>query len=376
MEWYEPGPRVSRPRARSRPGTGRPGTSYFCHSCQSALRYLAEHGACPLCGGGFVEESPSEADEESSAVAEVVHWLAGEEGFGDNLAVGAALDPTEARIDRMLADLQAHLSLVEHALPSEAGGDGPHSKTSPAPRRLLEMIREVTFDGPVLQHMRQAAQCVVCCSDFEVGDSLSVLPGCGHLFHGPCVHEWLARQATCPICRCDLCEAAGVEVFTPSAPSSVALDGDSSQHESLDSFRGDDMTETGFLSWASLTIPASSRAFSEHFPPPARIPPGATVGLPVAAQPSAAMSPPPPPPQASPTPPPPRLGSSALVGVGSLITSGHRRPSSNVAVASPLPSPLTAAGPVLRSEGVQAYEERGDVTGRASFRGWGRLHEP
>lgn len=365
MEWYEPGPRVARPRARSRPGTGRPGTSYFCHSCQSSLRYLAEHGACPLCGGGFVEENlPSEDDE--SAVADVVQWLAGEEGFNGNFAVEAALDPTEARIDRMLADLQEQLNvLAPHGAASEADDDDGPPKTNPAPRRLLEMIREVKFDGPLMQRMRQTATCVVCCSDFEVGESLSQLPGCGHMFHGSCVHEWLGRRATCPICRCDLCEAVGIRSFTPSAPSSVTLDGDSHQ-DPFDSYRSDDMAESGYLSWGSLTIAASSRAFSEAFQATTRVAPGATVesgrvppgssmevgrihpGVSVGSLPrpaAAAPSPPPPPPQAVPGPPlPRRTGSAVLAGAGSLITSARRFPSTPSQVL-PQQSAAAAAAP-------------------------------
>lgn len=341
------------------------------------MRHLAEDGTCPLCGGGFVEESaPSEAS--ATALAEVVHLL---EGFGDNLAVGAALDPTETRIARMLADLQDHLNLADtHGSGAglDAEDDSGSPKTMPAPRRLLEMIHEVEFDGYVLQHMRQAAQCVVCCSDFEVGEPLSMLPGCRHLFHGACVREWLARRATCPICRCDLCEACGIDC-APSTPSSVILDGDG-HHDALDSHRGD-RVEPGFMAWAGRSMPDSSRGFSRTLSS-ARISPGqfgVTTGL---SRPVTASLPPPPPPQpGSPSPPPVRRSSSVLVSAGSFMTSAPQRAGSSAAFASASaslhaapqhpgltasPSSASAAAaaaaaaagaPVWRPEGAQFTEE-------------------
>lgn len=43
-------------------------------------------------------------------------------------------------------------------------------------------------------------QCMVCLSDFEGGEEVRRLP-CGHVFHAPCIEEWLKRCADCPICK-------------------------------------------------------------------------------------------------------------------------------------------------------------------------------
>mmetsp|Transcript_26575 Transcript_26575/g.37333 ORF Transcript_26575/g.37333 Transcript_26575/m.37333 type:complete len:307 (+) Transcript_26575:699-1619(+) len=45
--------------------------------------------------------------------------------------------------------------------------------------------------------------CEICCDDFEVNTEVTRLP-CGHIFHGPCVTEWLQRHCTCPVCRYEL----------------------------------------------------------------------------------------------------------------------------------------------------------------------------
>ena len=47
-------------------------------------------------------------------------------------------------------------------------------------------------------------ECPICLLVYEAGESVRKLPGCGHLFHAPCVDKWLARSATCPVCRHDL----------------------------------------------------------------------------------------------------------------------------------------------------------------------------
>ncbi|KAF8406641.1 hypothetical protein HHK36_008731 [Tetracentron sinense] len=46
--------------------------------------------------------------------------------------------------------------------------------------------------------------CSVCLQDFQLGETVRSLPHCHHIFHLPCIDEWLFRHGSCPLCRRDL----------------------------------------------------------------------------------------------------------------------------------------------------------------------------
>ncbi|CAA0833652.1 E3 ubiquitin-protein ligase ATL6 [Striga hermonthica] len=43
--------------------------------------------------------------------------------------------------------------------------------------------------------------CAICLQDVKDGESVRLLPNCGHLFHPHCIDKWLTRQGNCPMCR-------------------------------------------------------------------------------------------------------------------------------------------------------------------------------
>jgi len=91
-------------------------------------------------------------------------------------------------------------SLASQLVPFFDGSERP----GPAPPDALLAIRTVEFDDSAVIDMRQAPRCSICICEFQAGDALEQLPGCGHLFHGDCIREWLRRYAVCPNCRCGL----------------------------------------------------------------------------------------------------------------------------------------------------------------------------
>lgn len=56
----------------------------------------------------------------------------------------------------------------------------------------------------------ESHMCAVCIEPFKVGDVVTVLT-CDHIFHKDCIEPWLLEKRTCPMCKCDILKALGVE---------------------------------------------------------------------------------------------------------------------------------------------------------------------
>lgn len=77
-------------------------------------------------------------------------------------------------------------------------------------REVLErkvMAAPVRYGSPEME-MEMAANycidCAICLEDFESGELCQIFPVCNHIFHYSCIHHWLKRNTTCPICRCSI----------------------------------------------------------------------------------------------------------------------------------------------------------------------------
>ena len=46
-------------------------------------------------------------------------------------------------------------------------------------------------------------KCIICLSDFEIGDQVSALP-CAHVFHTECIASWLKKHCQCPVCKFEI----------------------------------------------------------------------------------------------------------------------------------------------------------------------------
>ncbi|KAK9393587.1 putative E3 ubiquitin-protein ligase [Crotalus adamanteus] len=75
-----------------------------------------------------------------------------------------------------------------------------------------------------------ADNCAVCIEAYKANDIVRILT-CNHLFHKSCIDPWLLEHRTCPMCKCDILKALGIEVDvedqgepaqTPSAPSEAS----------------------------------------------------------------------------------------------------------------------------------------------------------
>ncbi|XP_051967035.1 E3 ubiquitin-protein ligase RNF128a [Xyrauchen texanus] len=62
-----------------------------------------------------------------------------------------------------------------------------------------------------------ADTCAVCIELYKPGDVLSILT-CNHFFHKSCIEPWLLEHRTCPMCKCDILKALGVEMDVEEQP--------------------------------------------------------------------------------------------------------------------------------------------------------------
>ncbi|NXG19680.1 RN128 ligase, partial [Grallaria varia] len=70
--------------------------------------------------------------------------------------------------------------------------------------------------------------CVVCFEQYKANDVLRALT-CNHAFHKTCIDPWLLEHGTCPLCKCDILKALGVEMDVETLSQSVQASGSSGQ---------------------------------------------------------------------------------------------------------------------------------------------------
>ncbi|TVU37149.1 hypothetical protein EJB05_10449, partial [Eragrostis curvula] len=114
---------------------------------------------------------------------------------------------------RMTARNLGALARAQFACLPAGGGSSSFRQLSAASRKL-----GASGELPVAPYRRSCGgggeeeeECVVCLSGIEEGEEVRELK-CRHLFHRSCLDRWLlarpAAAATCPLCRCQLLQAA------------------------------------------------------------------------------------------------------------------------------------------------------------------------
>ncbi|XP_069381934.1 E3 ubiquitin-protein ligase RNF128a isoform X2 [Paralichthys olivaceus] len=58
--------------------------------------------------------------------------------------------------------------------------------------------------------MSDVHMCAVCIESYRAGEVVTVLT-CDHIFHKACIEPWLLERRTCPMCKCDILKALGIE---------------------------------------------------------------------------------------------------------------------------------------------------------------------
>ncbi|XP_036381519.1 E3 ubiquitin-protein ligase RNF128a isoform X1 [Megalops cyprinoides] len=111
-----------------------------------------------------------------------------------------------------------------------------------------------------------ADTCAVCIDVYKPGDVVVTLT-CNHFFHKTCIEPWLLEHRTCPMCKCDILKALGIEQpDVEEASHQVPLPPD---FRSFPSIPEDTRSETASSGYASVqgteehTVPAEETAVYE-----------------------------------------------------------------------------------------------------------------
>ncbi|KAM3200646.1 RING-H2 finger protein ATL78 [Capsicum annuum] len=84
-----------------------------------------------------------------------------------------------------------------------------HTNHNPSSAKLANRgIKKKTLNTfPIITYTTELkcpgldSECVICLSEFVIGEKIKVLPKCNHGFHVKCIDKWLNSHSSCPTCR-------------------------------------------------------------------------------------------------------------------------------------------------------------------------------
>ncbi|NWX13764.1 RN128 ligase, partial [Aegotheles bennettii] len=106
--------------------------------------------------------------------------------------------------------------------------------------------------------------CVVCIELYKPNEVVRILT-CNHLFHKNCIDPWLLEHRTCPMCKCDILKALGVEVDVEEGAESVQATVSSGTSNVSAVHEEDNRSETASSGYASVQG-ADESVLEEHAP--------------------------------------------------------------------------------------------------------------
>ena len=111
--------------------------------------------------------------------------------------------------------VQQHINFLDMLLGgfSGAGLGGAYPGTSnnpsfdstappPASEKSIRQLPQISVTADDLLDEANK-ECCVCLESHSIGSNATRLP-CGHLFHRPCIENWITKNCTCPVCRFEL----------------------------------------------------------------------------------------------------------------------------------------------------------------------------
>ncbi|XP_044091404.1 E3 ubiquitin-protein ligase RNF128 isoform X1 [Neovison vison] len=109
-------------------------------------------------------------------------------------------------------------------------------------RTLKQGDKEIGPDGD---------SCAVCIELYKPNDLVRILT-CNHIFHKTCVDPWLLEHRTCPMCKCDILKALGIEVDVEDGSVSLQVPVSNEASNSVSPQEEDNRSETASSGYASV----------------------------------------------------------------------------------------------------------------------------
>ncbi|NWS69444.1 RN128 ligase, partial [Crotophaga sulcirostris] len=106
--------------------------------------------------------------------------------------------------------------------------------------------------------------CVVCIEPYKPNEVVRILT-CNHLFHKNCIDPWLLEHRTCPMCKCDILKALGIEADVEEGAESVQATVSSGTPNASTVNEEDNHSETASSGYASVQG-ADESVLEEHAP--------------------------------------------------------------------------------------------------------------
>lgn len=78
-------------------------------------------------------------------------------------------------------------------------------------KKVINQLEVRTLKGGDKETEADADTCAVCIEPYKPGDVVRILT-CSHIFHKTCIDPWLLEHRTCPMCKCDILKALGIEL--------------------------------------------------------------------------------------------------------------------------------------------------------------------
>eukprot|EP00658_Telonema_sp_P-2_P079756 TRINITY_DN7795_c0_g1_i10.p1 TRINITY_DN7795_c0_g1~~TRINITY_DN7795_c0_g1_i10.p1 ORF type:complete len:370 (+),score=37.32 TRINITY_DN7795_c0_g1_i10:246-1355(+) len=86
-------------------------------------------------------------------------------------------------------------------------------------------------------------KCSICLCEWDPpNEEISMLPGCNHVYHDPCIKKWLQSCNSCPVCRAPVQVGQG-SCDTPSAPLETTWTTPPSQHHNQQRLSSERLTD-------------------------------------------------------------------------------------------------------------------------------------